>query len=133
MLRPAIAADLSRLLAIRDASGADALSDPAMIVETDLARSITAGTVSVWDENGQLQGFAAVDGAAIHLLVAATERGKGVGRALLDAACARAQQAGCAATLSIPAGGSAERHYRAAGWIEAGTSPTGGLVLKKPF
>jgi GNAT superfamily N-acetyltransferase len=133
MLRPAVPADLPGLLAIRAASGADALSDPVLIAESDLARLIALCAVSVWEENGQLEGFAAADGATIHLLVASTARGKGVGRALLDAACTRVRQGSDTAMLSIPAGGSAERHYRAAGWVEAGTSPTGGLVLKKPF
>jgi GNAT superfamily N-acetyltransferase len=134
MLRPAVPADLGRLLAIRDTAGDDALSDAALIAEGDLARLIAADAVAVWEEDGRIEGFAAVDGGAIHLLVDATARGTGIGRALLDAACARAKRAGhAAAVLSIPADGGAERHYRAAGWLDAGSSPTGGLVLKKPF
>lgn len=134
MLRLAVPADLPRLLAIRDASGADALSDPALIVETALARLILADAVAVWEESGGVEGFAALDSGAIHLLVDATARGKGIGRALLAAACARAEQAGLTvARLSISSGGGAARHYRAAGWIDAGPSPSGGLVLKKPL
>ncbi|HYM71353.1 MAG TPA: GNAT family N-acetyltransferase [Stellaceae bacterium] len=137
MLRPAVPADLPNLLAIRDASGADALSDPALIAADYLAELIAAGAVSVWDDDGRAVGFAAVsedDGAIRALLVDPRHRGKGVGRALLDAACAVLKNAGClAATLGIAAGGSAGRHYRAAGWVETAPGPTGGFVLKKPL
>ena len=50
MIRAAVAADLPRLLAIRDAAGADALSDPTLLSEEGLRRLIDAGTVEVWDE-----------------------------------------------------------------------------------
>lgn len=134
MLRPAVPADLKRLLAIRADAGADALSDPALIEEDDLARLIAAGTVAVWEEDGRVMGFSAADGEAIHLLVDTSCRGKGVGRVLLAAAIGAIETAGHpAAALSIPARSNAERHYRAAGWTKAGTSPTGGIVLKKPL
>ena len=134
MQRPAVPADLERLLAIRDGAGADALSDPALIDDDDLARLIAAGAVAVWEEDGRVMGFSAAEGGAIHLLVDTACRGKGVGRALLEAACTMLKEAGCAvATLSVAICGSAKRHYRAAGWKEAGPSPTGGIVLKKPL
>jgi GNAT superfamily N-acetyltransferase len=134
MLRPANPADLPALLAIRDASGADALSDPALVIEADLRRLIATGSVTVWEEEGQVAGFAAADGEMIYLLVDTARRGKGGGRELLATACAALKAAGhAAATLTLAPGGIGERHYRAAGWFNAGETATGGTVLKKPF
>jgi GNAT superfamily N-acetyltransferase len=134
MLRPAGAADLPRLIAIRDASGSDALSDPRLVDEAELRRLIDSGAAVVWDEEGTVAGFAAADGAAIHLLVDSGARGRGAGRALLAWACDKVRAAGyAAATLSLAPGSGAARHYLAAGWAEAGRSATDGTVLKKPF
>jgi GNAT superfamily N-acetyltransferase len=134
MLRPAIPADLPMLLAIRDAAGVDALSDPALVIEAELRRLIATGLVTVWEEGGQVAGFAVADAGTIHLLVDTTRRGKGGGRELLAAACAALKAAGhVAATLTLAPGGTAERHYRAAGWLAAGETPMGGTVLKKPL
>jgi GNAT superfamily N-acetyltransferase len=134
MLRPAVPADLPALLAIRDAAGVDALSDPALVIEADLRRLIAAGSVNVWDEAGEIAGFAAVDEETIHLLVNTVARGKGGGRELLATACAALMAAGhIAATLTLAPGGTAERHYSAAGWLAAGETPMGGTVLKKPL
>src|SRR5580704_11921202 len=135
MLRPAVLADIPRLLAIRDAAGADALSDPALATTAELTRLIAAGAVLVWDESDQTAGFAAIDkgdGAIRALLVASDQRSKGIGRELLAAACAGLRDAGHhIATLSLPAGGSAERHYRSAGWREVRRDTGGDLVLQK--
>jgi len=88
----------------------------------------------VWDEAGNIAGFVAVDDGMIHLLVDPVQRNRGVGRALLAWACDGAKEAGHAeAILALPPGGTAERHYRAAGWSVAGASASGGLVLKKPL
>jgi len=134
MLRPATAADFRRLLEIRDAAGDDALSDPAEIMADDLARLIDAGRVSVWDVEGRAVGFAAIDGAAIKLLVDSAHRGAGAGRALLADACARVKAAGHGMAMLVVAGGAdSGRHYRAAGWTAAGESEYGGLVLQKPL
>jgi GNAT superfamily N-acetyltransferase len=134
VLRPAVPADLSRLLAIRDGSGIDALSDSALVTEPLLRRLIAAGSVMVWDEAGHVVGFSASDDGAIHLLVDPTHRGKGIGRDLLAAACAMLKETGhAAATLALAAGSTAGRHYRAAGWRETGRTSTGGSVLKKPL
>lgn len=133
MLRPAVPVDLPALLAIRDRAGADALSDPALITEAGLRRLIAAGTGTVAEEAGSPAGFAAIDGEHIHLLVDTARRNQGLGRALLDRACDAVRDAGfAAAVLTLAAESIAERHYRAAGWIQIGRSPAGGVVLKKP-
>jgi GNAT superfamily N-acetyltransferase len=133
MLRSAVLADLPVLLAIRDRSGVDALSDPGLVAESDLSRLIAIGTVMVAEEAGSVAGFAAVDGDNIHLLVDTAQRSKGIGRALLTAACAAVCKAGHSTSiLTLAAGSTAERHYRAAGWNEIGRSQSGGAVLKKP-
>jgi GNAT superfamily N-acetyltransferase len=132
MLRPAVADDVPALLAIRDRSGADALSDPARIDEALLRWLIDSAAAVVWDEKG-IAGFAATDGAAIHLLVDTARRGGGIGRALLDWACDAVRAAGhVAAVVTLAPGSTAERHYRAAGWVEAGGDRTGEVILKKP-
>jgi GNAT superfamily N-acetyltransferase len=134
MLRPAVPADLKRLLEIRDGSGADALSDPALVGEADLAGLIAAGAVSAWQGNGRVVGFAAASVGTIHLLVDPAHRGKGGGRELLAAACTELRKAGYStASLTLAPDSSAERHYRAAGWVLVGKSPRGGLVLQKPL
>jgi GNAT superfamily N-acetyltransferase len=133
MLRPATQADLPTLVAIRNRAGADALSDPALVKEADLHRLIAAGAVMVADETGSIVGFAGIDGNRIHLLVDTAQRSKGLGRALLYWACDAVRDAGhTAATLTLAAQNTTERHYRAAGWGEIGRSPAGGVVLKKP-
>jgi GNAT superfamily N-acetyltransferase len=132
MLRRAVAGDLPALLAIRDRSSADALSDPARANEGLLRRLIDSGTVVVWDD-ARVAGFAATDGAAIHLLVDSARRGGGIERALLDWARDAVRDAGhVAAVITLAPGSTAERHYRAAGWVEAGGDRTREVILKKP-
>jgi GNAT superfamily N-acetyltransferase len=88
----------------------------------------------VADEAGSSAGFAATDGDHIHLLVDTAQRSRGIGRALLAWACDAVREAGHAvAILTLAAGSTAERHYRAAGWVEVARSPAGGVVLKKPL
>lgn len=134
MLRPAVAGDLPKLVAICQGSDDDALSDPTLIREADLRRLIASGSVTVWDEAGIVGGFAALDRGAIHLLVDSTRRGRGVGRALLDWACGSLRQAGHAkATITLAPADAAQRHYLAAGWRVAGRNTAGGTVLKRPL
>ncbi len=133
MKRSAVPADLPLLIALRDASGGDALSDPALVSDAALVRLVAAGAVTVWDDGGEgLAGFAAVDGSTIHLLVASAQRGGGIGRTLLADACAAVRENGHkAATLALAAGSGAARHYLAAGWTIAERTASGGLVLRK--
>lgn len=133
MLRSAEAADLARLVAIRDGAGEDALSDPALISDDMLRRLVAGGAATVWDDDG-VAGFASVDGGHIHLLVDSAQRSRGVGRALLAWACAAVKEAGhAAAVVMLAPGATAERHYRAAGWADAGRGASGAMVLKKPL
>lgn len=134
MLRPAAPSDVARLVALRDGAGEDALSDPALAGDTVLRDLLAAGAVTVWDEAGDIAGFAAIDGAVIHLLVDPAQRNRGVGRALLAWACERLRDTGHDdATVTLPPGGRAERHYLAAGWRVGEKSAAGGVVLKKPL
>lgn len=134
MLRRAAAADLPALLAIRDRSGTDALSDPARVDETLLRRLVDNGATIVWEDGEGIAGFAATDAAAIHLLVDTARRGGGIGRALLDWAMGAVRNAGHpAAVVTLPQRGTAERHYRASGWVTANDDTASELILKKSF
>ena len=138
MIRAAASADLPALLAIRNAAGAERLSDPRGVSDALLRRATEAGAAWVWQAAAEaIAGFAAVDlgaGAIIALLVAPGQQGRGIGRALLAACCEALRQAGhAAAAIALEPGTPAERHYRAAGWSET-TSPDGGhLILQKPL
>jgi GNAT superfamily N-acetyltransferase len=132
MKRSAAAPDLPSLIALRDASGVDALSDPALIGDAALVALVAAGAVAVWDGPGGVSGFVAVDGAAIHLLVTSAQRGARIGRVLLDDACAEVRENGhAAATLTLASGSIAARHYLAAGWTIVERTASNGLVLRK--
>jgi GNAT superfamily N-acetyltransferase len=92
----------------------------------------------VWQEaDGPVAGFAAGDardGTIWALFVAPGHEGKGIGRALLRAACDTLRAAGYArASLSTDSGTRAERHYRADGWTVTGRNDKGELVFQKPL
>lgn len=139
MIRPATLADLPALLAIRDAAGAERLSDPRRVTGDLLRPLVDAGAVWVWQAvaDERVAGFAAVDvasGAVAALLVAPGEQGRGIGRALLAETCDALRAAGhAAATIAIEPGAAAERHYRAAGWAVIGTDANGASVFSKPL
>ncbi|HVH81219.1 MAG TPA: GNAT family N-acetyltransferase, partial [Stellaceae bacterium] len=116
-------------LALRDRSGADALSDPSLATE-HLLHWLVPGAVMVWEKEA-IAGFAAINGDKVYLLVDPAQRSKGIGRALLAWACNAIRDAGYGPPiLTLAAGSTAERHYRAAGWREVGRTPTGGVILK---
>ena len=138
MLRLATSGDILRLLEIRDSVGESRFTDPAGVASADVHRLIEDRAMWVWPEpDGLVAGFAAADvrdGAVSALFVAPGHEGKGIGRALLRAACDSLAAAGYnAATLSTDPGGQAERHYRAAGWTAIGRNAKGELVFQKPF
>ena len=137
MLRAAAPADVAAIARLRDRRGDDRLSDAARATDGDLARLIAGGAVWVWEEGGAVLGFAAAerrDGSIPGLLVAPGHDGKGIGRALLAAACDFLRAAGCAAArIAVDPGSAAARHYRDSGWSPAGESENRGAVFEKPL
>src|SRR5215813_11495386 len=114
MIRAATTADLSRIFAIRDSVRENRLSDPAAVTEADAAWFLAHGPVWVWQEpDDAVVGFSAGDprdGTVWALFVAPGHEGKGVGRALLQAACNSLREAGhSVARLSTDSGTRAER------------------------
>jgi GNAT superfamily N-acetyltransferase len=138
MLRRATRSDISRIFEIRDSVGENRLSDPSAVTEAGAAWFIDNRALWVWQEaDGLVTGFSAGDvrdGSIWALFVAPGHEGKGIGRALLKAACDALREAGHRlAILSAEPGTRAERHYRADGWTVTGTNQKGELVFQKPL
>jgi len=138
MIRLATPSDMTRIFAIRDGVHENPLSTPASVTAAGVAELIADRALWVWQEaDGLVTGFSAGDprdGSIWALLVAPGHEGKGIGRALLQAACDALREAGHrAATLRIEPGTRAERHYRAAGWTVTATNANGELVFTKPL
>jgi GNAT superfamily N-acetyltransferase len=136
MIRPATPSDIPRILEIGNNAGENRLSDPSAVTGAAAVRLIDEGALWVWQEaDGPVTGFSGSDkhdGSIWALLVAPGHDGKGIGRALLKAACDALREGGHrAAIFSIGPGTRAERHYRAAGWSVAGTNGKGELVFRK--
>ncbi|HXC28837.1 MAG TPA: GNAT family N-acetyltransferase [Stellaceae bacterium] len=136
MLRRAVETDVPRIREIRDGVRENILSDPSRVTAADIAWFLNNGPIWVWQEpDGTVAGFSAGDprdGWIWALFVAPGCEGKGIGRALLKAACDRLLEAGHkVATLSAEPGTRAERHYRAAGWTATGFSERGEIVFQK--
>jgi GNAT superfamily N-acetyltransferase len=130
-VRTAVSGDIPALIAIRGAVEENRLADPASITEGDYAPFVAAGCCWLWEEDGRALGFSALDlkqGSLWALFVAPGAHGRGIGRALLGAAVARARAEGLQAlTLTTARGTRAERFYRAAGWLPAGGAENGDL------
>ena len=138
MLRRATKADVPRICEIRDSVRENILSDPSRVTPADIAWFLDHGPIWVWQEpDGGVAGFSAGDprdGWIWALFVAPGHEGKGIGRALLKAACDRLREAGHnTATLSTEPDSRAERHYRADGWTATGYSERGEIVFQKPL
>ena len=139
-LRRATAADIDRLMALRAAVRENRLADPTAVTRADYAWFVGQRLVWVWAEGDSLHGFAAGDprdGWLWALFVAPEDEGRGIGRALLAAACADLAAAGWArATLSTDPGTRAARLYRRLGWQDEGLTAGGevrfGLPLTPP-
>src|ERR1051326_7675861 len=114
MLRRATHSDIPRIFEIRDSVQEKRLSDPSAVTEADTGHFIDNGALWVWQEaDGLLTGFSAGDvrdGSIWALLVAPGHEGKGIGRALLKAACDALREAGHRiAVLGTEPGTQAER------------------------
>jgi GNAT superfamily N-acetyltransferase len=135
MLRRATEADVPRIREIRDSVRENILSDPTRVTPADIAWFLDNGPIWAWDDAGTVAGFSAGDprnGWIWALFVAPGHEGKGIGRALLKAACETLREAGHKiATLSTEPGTRAERHYRADGWNAAGTTDRGEILFQK--
>jgi GNAT superfamily N-acetyltransferase len=138
MLRRATDDDVPAITEIRDSVGENILSDSSRVTAADIAWFLANGPIWVWEEPGVgVAGFSAGDprdGWVWALFVAPGHEGKGIGRALLKAACDSLRTAGhTTATLSTDLGTRAERHYRAAGWTATGHNAKGELIFQKPL
>ncbi|HEV8389944.1 MAG TPA: GNAT family N-acetyltransferase [Dongiaceae bacterium] len=88
----------------------------------------------VWEEAGEILGISASDcetGWIWALFVRPGHEGRGIGRALLAAACDALVRAGFRTlALSTDPDTRAAQLYRAAGWRETGCTPEGELIFE---
>ena len=88
-IRRAGHADIPHLFAIRLAVTENPLIDPTRVTAADCAWFVDHSDIWVWDEDGTVRGFSAADprdGSIWALFVEPGQDGRGIGRALLDAA-----------------------------------------------
>lgn len=119
---------------VRMAVRENRLSDQARVTAADYSREIAApGRGWVVDDEGQVVGFAVVNGASGEVWALFVDPGherRGHGRRLLETLVTWASDEGCARLrLSTEPGTRAEAVYRAAGWTACGETD-GDLVLE---
>jgi GNAT superfamily N-acetyltransferase len=123
-----------RITEIRFAVLENRLSDPSLVTDADYAWFEEHPGICVWEESGHILGFSAGDtrdGTIWALFVDPACERRGIGRALLAAACETLRCAGHrTAMLTTDSGTRAERFYRAAGWKIVGTSTRGELIFR---
>jgi GNAT superfamily N-acetyltransferase len=135
MIRSATVSDIPRLIEIRGSVRENRLSDPNRVSIADYAWHIAYGPIHIWEENGVITGLSASDprdGSIWGLFVDPAYEGRGIGQALIAAACRSVADAGHRrAKLSTVAGTRAERFYLQNGWIAQGFTERGELVFTK--
>jgi GNAT superfamily N-acetyltransferase len=134
-IRLATLDDIPRLMEIREAVHENRLSDPGLVPASEYVAFIGHSGIWVWEEEGRIVGFASGDtrsGWVWALFVDPDHEGRGIGRALLPAACDTLRRAGHRMLrLSTAPGTRAERFYRTAGWHAAGRTASGETIFEK--
>lgn len=135
MIRSAIVSDIPRLTEIRGSVRENRLSDPNRVTIADYEWHIAHGPIHIWEEDGVIAGLSASDprdGSIWALFVDPVYEGRGIGQALIAAACRSVADAGHSkAKLSTVAGTRAERFYLRNGWIACGFTERGEVIFTK--
>jgi ribosomal protein S18 acetylase RimI-like enzyme len=134
MIRSASVSDIPRLIEIRGSVRENRLSDPSRVTIADYEWHVAHGPIHIWEENG-IAGFSASDprdGSIWGLFVDPAYEGRGIGQALIAAACRSLAEAGHhGAKLSTAAGTRAERLYVRNGWTAQGFTERGEVIFTK--
>jgi GNAT superfamily N-acetyltransferase len=135
MIRIATFADIPGLMEIRGSVRENRLSDPSRVTLADYNWHVAHAPIHVWDDDGVIKGLSAADprdGSIWALFVDPRFEGRGIGQALILAACNSLAAAGHrTATLSTEAGTRAERFYLRNGWMAQGHTGRGEVILTK--
>lgn len=132
-IRPATAADLPRIHEIRHGVRENRLSDPSVVSDDEVRWYLFNAIFLVSEENDAIKGFGCANpliGYVWALFVDPVAEGRGHGKALLDAMCARLAEAGLRqAHLATGAGTRAARFYERQGWRCTGWAFSGELAF----
>ncbi len=135
LIRKATAADQLRIHAIRMGVSENVLSDPSKVTDEEVAWYREQAIFLVAEVDNVVVGFTCANhqtGLVWALFMDKDHEGRGLGRALLDAALDRLLAAGHAqAWLTTGAGTRAERFYLRHGWQDMGRSRDGQIVFVK--
>ena len=135
IIRPATRADQPRVGAIRMAVTENVLSDPSKVTEAEIDWYRDHAIFLVAEVDGEVAGFTCANhqtGLIWALFMDKAHEGRGIGRALFDAALAGLAAAGHRqAWLTTSAGARAERFYRAHGWRDMGRELGGQIFFVK--
>lgn len=136
-LRKATRADLDRCFEIRESARENRLDDPYEIFIEIGGQFIDDGLAWVWEQAGEVQGFAAYipeTGTIEVLYIYHLAQDQGIGTALLRQCCDDLRELGLhEAILSTTPGTDAEIFYRNRGWTEFGVNEVGDLLFKLPL
>ena len=135
MIRRATVSDIPRLMEIRGSVRENRLSDPSRVTLADYNWHIAHAPVHVWEDEGLIKGMSAGDprdGSIWALFVDPAYEGRGIGQALILAACGSIAAAGHRmAKLSTEPGTRAERFYLRNGWLAKGYTERGEAIFVK--
>ena len=134
-IRPALAADIKAMHALRRRVLENRLSDPGRVSEESYRLYLGPDSAWIAEMEGRLAGFAILDPAQASvwaLFVAPESEGMGIGRALHARLLEGAARHGLTRlSLETEPGTRAERFYTEAGWTRTGTTPTGELSFER--